>query len=727
MNNSISNDEIMTLECPAKKHWVSFRLVDESADTAAYAGLKYTLRDSQNQEYSGVLDDQGYALIEGIHCGPAVLAISSSLTHYPDPWYERLAMRDAYPLPLTDLQISAEQSPIGPRQPGQSTTYLAAQRAAEEGAKFFRIEVSDLVEATKHLPDPDKSWGPRPSSGLKKAAGASPDQPGIALEPNQHHILEVKALRAYSPIFSLAPEFSALNAYHLAVMCTFSYAPFSKAPQGKDYKPAPPPYLQPGSIGNVLREQLARQIKPTLFDKANYHLLCEEVPYSKRLEVVPYDPARYPEQSEKFTPESIHYLHDTDPRTGTDTQAFITHNDKVILITIRGTAGNQDILRDLDARQVPIEEGVGKAHRGFHGAYVAAKNFADRYLEAFYGDQTIILCGHSLGGAIALLLAEWIRRRPRAPRVILYTYGAPRAGDQAFVTSAGSLVHHRLVNHNDPVPAVPAVWMDAEWKLAIPATAMLVASLAPPIQGVSLLLAGLLNLKGDPYEHHGEQRHFMPRRPGATSEASVLWQPGCAAIEQDTCARLVAELSLIGDMPKRKAFLAQILSASEHKSDSGYTRAALTNLLRWSASLSRNGQLFTEEEKAELQPQLTRLAKELAEWEPGSFLDFRRQKRLRFEVGFDKMTDTQQRSYYDQGVSEAKSLQTGQREALTRAQQRLTAQAGVRITAADVFGDQADREDLQALVSEWRQQDLNRKAEMLARAPSPPVASPVYG
>lgn len=727
MNESISNQEIMTLKCPAKRHWISFRLVDEFAESAAYAGLKYTLSDSQDQEYTGALDDQGYALIEDIYCGPAILVISSAPTQYPDPWYERLELRDAYPLPLTALQIAAEQSPIGPRQGGRrekSTTYLAKQRAAEEGARFFRIEVSDLVEATKHLPDPDASWGPRPSSGLKLAAGATPDQPGIALEPNQHHVLEIKALRAYSPIFSLAPEFSAINAYHLAVMSTFSYAPFSKQlSKGESYAPAPPPYSQPGSIGNVLREQLARQIKPTLFDKANYHLICEEVPYSKRLEVVPYDPARYSEQNGKLTPENIHFLHDKD----TDAQAFITHSDRVILITIRGTAGRRDAARDIDARQVSINDGAGYAHRGFYKAFIALREFVEPYLENFWVNQTIIVCGHSLGGAIALLLADFIKRRPGAPQVLLYTYGAPRAGDRTFVEASKDLVHHRIVNHNDVVPSLPTTWMDAEWKMALPATAMLLATLAPPVQSISLLLAGILNLRGDPFQHHGEQHHFMPRKIGAGSEASVLWQPGCAAIDQDSCARFTANLSLQGDMPRRRSFIAQAFAFKEHFSDSGYARAALTNLLRWNASLSRDGQLFTEEEKADLQPQLTRLASELAKWEPGSFNDFLRQKRLRVDVGFEKMTLAQQRSYYDQGVADAKLLQAGQREALSRAQQRLTAQSSVRITAADVFGDQAGREDLQILISEWREQQQNREAELLVKNTSPSIASPAYG
>src|SRR5690606_38105057 len=98
------------------------------------------------------------------------------------------------------------------------------------------------------------------------------------------------------------------------------------------------------------------------------------------------------------------------------TQAFITHNDKIVLISVRGT---QEVLadtgRDLDARQVPYE-GKGQVHRGFHGGFLAVKPFVERYFDSFYtGEQTLIVCGHSLGGAIALLLADWLRCLPAGP------------------------------------------------------------------------------------------------------------------------------------------------------------------------------------------------------------------------------------------------------------------------------------------------------------------------
>src|SRR5690606_29615135 len=181
---------------------------------------------------------------------------------------------------------------------------------------------------------------PRPSAMLKAAMPGmeGSNVPGIALEPNQHHVLEVKALRAYRPLFSLSPEFSALNAYHLAVMSDLVYAPFSEKQPSDTYQPKPPPYQVPGSIGHVLREQLATQQKAALFNRGQHHLLYEEVAYSKRLEVVPYDPEIDIERNKGETPESVHFLHDHT----THTQAFITHKGRMILISVRGTEGVRD-------------------------------------------------------------------------------------------------------------------------------------------------------------------------------------------------------------------------------------------------------------------------------------------------------------------------------------------------------------------------------------------------
>lgn len=708
------------LECPLQNHKVSFRLVDEHGDGRPFAGLRYLLHDRHDQTFEGNLDGEGFALIASTHCGPLVLNLSDKLSRYADPWYEELSLRDAFPLPLTALQIAAEQSPSGPRRP-DGRTYLAEARARQENAVFHRVEVSDFADAKAHLPEPDATWGPRPSVMLKQNAGPARKQPGVALASNSHHVLEVKALRAYSPLLSRSKAFCALNAYHLAVMSTFAYAPFSKPREsGIPYTSNPPPYIKPGSIGHVLREQLAQLQKSQLFDSARYDLLYEEVPYSKRLEIMPYDPERYQDEALKGwrTPEDVHFLHDEQ----SNTQAFITHSDKVMLISVRGTLELEDFLLDADARQVPIKGGTGQAHRGFYNAFNAAKAFVERYMEAFYMEQTIVICGHSLGGAVALLLAEWVNQHWTTDTQ-LYTFGAPRAADRAFVQAASGLAHHRLVNHNDPIPGVPFVWMDAEWKLA---AAGMVALFSAPAVGISLLLGGLLNLEGDPYEHHGVQRHFVSRKPGGGSESAVLWQADCSLIEEQACARYAGALNLQDDMPQRAALIEQLASAAEHSSDSGYSRAMLTTLLRWHAAVAeRDGALFTPGEIQDIQQLIRRAEEELASWQPRSFAEFQHEIRKRHDRRFYNKTDAQLLQLYDEGITAVRRLTARQRDALNRARQRLLSEAGRPLSAADVFGDLWRRTDLPDLVSEWLALEANRNAAGLARqqgVPSPAMA-----
>lgn len=246
------------LSCPLKNAWVSFRLVDEHGKGAPYAGLPYRLHDSQGQAIEGFLDNDGYALIRDVHLGAIVLDLSQPATAFTDPWYEELAIRKAFKLPLTAVQMAAEQSPAGPRRT-DGKTYLAQERAVKEDAYFIRAEVSDFVASKGHLPTPDEHW--TTPSALKQNAGSAADQPGIALGCNRRHVIEIKALRAYSPLLSRGADFCALNAYHPAVMSAFAYAPFSTATN--PYSSAPPPYSAIGSIGHVLQNQLGRRIQPT--------------------------------------------------------------------------------------------------------------------------------------------------------------------------------------------------------------------------------------------------------------------------------------------------------------------------------------------------------------------------------------------------------------------------------------------------------------------------------
>ena len=145
-------NQVEALDCPLRSHWVSFRVVNEHAQGSPYAGLSYQLHGKEGQIYTGTLDNDGFARADNLFCGVLRLDLSTPCNGASGTWYEELIIRPEFKIPLTALQVAAEQSPFGPRHNGQ--TYLAKELAVAEGAKFFRVEVSDFVEAAAHLPDP---------------------------------------------------------------------------------------------------------------------------------------------------------------------------------------------------------------------------------------------------------------------------------------------------------------------------------------------------------------------------------------------------------------------------------------------------------------------------------------------------------------------------------------------------------------------------------------------
>jgi hypothetical protein len=697
--------------------------VDEFGDGAPYAGLSYTLIDQQNVTYQGTLDSDGYGKQEDMFCGPVRLDISESYVALgADPWYRHLCTREKFPLPLTTLQVAAEQTRSAHRKPFEPGP--PEERAKRENARYFHLEVRDfLTPATsKHLPDATVT-DHRPSLSMqlqvKERHGERYTEiAGVPLEADAHHVLEIKALRAYSPLLSRDKAFCALNAYQLALMSVLAYAPFNQ-PRALYPEIQPPPYPNHESIAEVLHNHWARLRQPTQFNTASpYHLLYEEVPYSKRLEVVPYAPEIYTQEAAdgwEF-PEQVHYLHNKG-----DTQTYITHNDKVLLISVRGTQELGDALRDADARQVSFAEGEGQAHRGFYEAFVSTKKFISDYFEAFYtSGQTIIVTGHSLGGAIATLVAEWIRRFPDAPDVQLYTFGSPRVGDKAFVRAAADLTHHRLVNRDDPVPGVPLPWMDVEWKAAVPGIAMLIGSRGTHPLGWGLTLGGLLNMQGDDYEHHGEQRHFIPRRTTGGAASSVLWQPRSALLERGNAVQYSAEILLEGDLPRRKGLMGQLMSAADHSSDAGYGRAALSNLLRCiAAAWHRDGQLFTPNERKLFLDYTAGLRDSLKGWQPGSFVEFQHQLACRPDSRFADKTPAELMTLYTEDLTRLQHLRDTETKALRRTRERLKAQSEHRVSKVDVFGDVLQHPDLPGILSQWLDLADIQRASQLVKADLP--------
>ena len=138
----------------------------------------------------------------------------------------------------------------------------------------------------------------------------------------------------------------------------------------------------------------------------------------------------------------------------TGAEAFAAHRsvDGVTLLALRGTQPDDlgDIATDLRANTVAWTESAGRVHAGFAFATRALIPQIRTWIEDTKPDLTkLILTGHSLGAAMATLLATiW---RPGW----LVTLGSPRVGDEAFVATVVAPNVLRIVDCCDVVTELP--------------------------------------------------------------------------------------------------------------------------------------------------------------------------------------------------------------------------------------------------------------------------------
>ena len=697
--------------CPLRGHSTSFQLVDELGDGKPYVGLTYVVTDYEDIIYTGKLDATGSGKVEHHYCGPVVLTLNQPYQGN-EKTYTVLSGRDYYPLPITELQVRAEKTRFSNKS-GLRTQSNPAQDKTNAGA-FYQVEVRELVEHGAHLPPLAARHSPpnfhvlklfRPLP-VKGSAGYKPELAkrfGVALMPNRHTVLEVRPLRALRPMLSPSDDFCALNLYQLALMSTLSYSDFAQQPNDHPVETDTVSFpLQP-SIGNWFADALAKFDELWQVDAAQaggkaYYPLYEEVPYSRRLEVVPFDPELYPQVNspslgeKQENPATIHWLDDHADDGGTDTQAFITHHDALILLSIRGTVSLADALRDMDATQVPFGAWPGKVHNGFYGAAKVTYLFVTRYLDKFYSGQKLVITGHSLGGAIALIVSEMLRQRSEKYDIVLYTYGAPRAGDKVFVEGAKPLVHHRIVNHNDPVPSAPSTWMNTSTPREYMAQG--VVTVLNPAIGVASLALGMVNMTGEPYAHHGTLRHFMPVYFNAGIMSSILWKPGCSIIKDHGCA---AALKATDGLPSRGTFLRQVIDNAHHKMAVSYIPNCWASLRRWQAAQTSNCSLVTDDEFKQVDEALKNAKRQILTLEsrlaasPEKFKDTKAAQKAALQQEFDNIEVTRTR------LSELRVD---------------------RISQTDVYGLFAGRPELtDEDLPRWNAHAENRRKEQLAMAP----------
>lgn len=167
--------------------------------------------------------------------------------------------------------------------------------------------------------------------------------------------------------------------------------------------------------------------------------------------------------------------------------------DGEAVAALRGTIGVKEWLQDAEfgMRAFPRVPAAGNTENGFTEMYlsmtlaekVGAAGIVDALPTAAWKRPVtaFTVCGHSLGGALATLLALDATANAGAPfnAPVAYTYASPRTGDDGFRAKYEQLVRttFRIVDNVDIVPNLPA---DPPYKHVAPKIKLKSLTLIPP-------------------------------------------------------------------------------------------------------------------------------------------------------------------------------------------------------------------------------------------------------
>jgi hypothetical protein len=143
---------------------------------------------------------------------------------------------------------------------------------------------------------------------------------------------------------------------------------------------------------------------------------------------------------------------DREFRTGTFGFGSLRAEDGLALLCFRGTQHDdlEDLITDLKFPPRPWPEAGGLVHDGFAAATRSVLPAVRQWLADTGAPPTrLLLCGHSLGAAIATAAASILKPAQ------LITIGSPRVGDADFASSLNAVAGDRIVDCADVVTRVP--------------------------------------------------------------------------------------------------------------------------------------------------------------------------------------------------------------------------------------------------------------------------------
>lgn len=485
------------------KYWLELQFVDENNKPVSGLNVRleyHPLASAEEVDMWKRFSDYDYSPNPPPN-PPAGVTDSQGLVRFDDLYWITVDVK----VDGQQLADEMEQRPLGARRNPNSQPVSNNIFKPETRDPTWRSDVQKTAEAAGHthhyvtignlcdqMPD-IKGWMDKEPPKFHFQSGKSLKGTEISNKAlKTRHIIEICPFRAWVMDLHDTRDYDLANGYNLAVMADMAYCA-----EGDNH-----------TIDYFFRQKcLDLSCVPLFAEYPSYfHALAVDVPFSERyLAPVYLNTGQMKEQSEG------------------DTRLFTVECGAHVLVAWCGTDSLLNVLTDASfgpKRCLPELASEGNIHGGFLEAYELAKRMFGDKLGVIQdtlakGNKKLFLCGHSLGGALALLYAAEMK----ASKPVLYTYGMPRTFTRAAMPSLDCITHYRHVNDNDTVPQVPLETdMDNLFyqKLGPLGDKFGFNWLVSSIAGVSASLWQRdmelqlgIHLKTDPYWHHGNTVVFF--------------------------------------------------------------------------------------------------------------------------------------------------------------------------------------------------------------------------
>ncbi|MGE8060681.1 lipase family protein [Pseudomonas sp. NPDC089547] len=468
-----------------KQHWVEFQLLDELGEPLAnlpFRAENDATRSGCAAVLTGQSDESGVIRLEGLH------PLDICLKLVADPLAEELSTRRLRAeRPEPPRPGVGDPTPLyGPQRSGFSPI---EKQAHAEGNLYHYLRIGQLCDQLPSLGNEEDL------QVLPEFHFPDPEFNGFTVVYEQlsmRHVVEVCPFRAWSLVLHHQQHYSLANAYNLGLMSILSYS-----------DELPDVY---GSVSFFFAHQCMDLSRTPRVDSKGqaWPCLVVDVPFKNR-----------------YTSAELMDTNKAKPPQG-HTQFFYALSKTQWLVVWRGTEPTKikDIVTDVSFRpvrpsneyncdfRVPCPDLVaqGSVHTGFFQAFKVAREVYSETFKRYFPQRAegrdLFVCGHSLGGALALIHAASLKERDP----LVYTYGMPRTFTLDAVKGLSWLRHFRHVNDSDFVPQVPPeADLDSHfYKLYGPLGTSLGLKWS-----MAKMAASIFFEFGDPFSHHGEIVLFL--------------------------------------------------------------------------------------------------------------------------------------------------------------------------------------------------------------------------